>query len=462
MRRRSTMLTIQAVLWGASFEALAVGHEPGLGWLLLTLAVWVSCQLLSHRLERPAPPWVQLLWLVPFSFAGSLTLYDAEAVRVFAPGLTCLGLITCAGLTLAPERDLLHLAEAPGRGVLLLGGAPLHAPGAVRELAEWGSPRWAIFGRILRGALAAVPLLIVFTALFAAADEMFCRTLTEGTYAFTGDLLWPLARVLVLTLAALGFLHGAIAQTAPEPRPAGGSTWDPLSLSVTVFLLNLLFLSFLMVQARYLCGADTTLPIWEYARRGFFELATCTALVFLLVLGVYATSAPQGFPRLLASLLILQTAGVAASAFYRMGLYSEAYGLSVLRIYATLGILAMVSGLGILLAAIGRDWRSRETGGLWLASRLALGGMVFLAAVAWLDVEGGISRYNLGRWAAGREVDLAYLGTLSADAAPALAADSHGDPGVHLALQAIRARRQGVDGTWQGWNASRAGLSASK
>lgn len=453
--RRSLLLATQALLWGASFEAFAVGHEPGLGWLLLTLAVWLSCQLLSRRLERPAPFWVQLLWWVPFSFASALTLYDAEAVRVWGPPLTCLGILTCAGLMLASERDLLHVAGAPGRGLLLLGCAPARAPGAVHELADWGSPHWALLGRVLRGILAAAPLLGLFALLFAAADAMFAQALVDGTALFSGQLGWPLARVGLLALLALGFLRGGIIQAPPGPGRSEGWRCDPLSQSVMIFLVNLLFLSFLMVQARYLCGGDTSLPIWEYARRGFFELATCTALVFMLVLGIYATSSPQGYPRLFAALLVLQTAGVAASAFYRMALYSEAYGLSVLRIYATLGILAMGLGLVILLAAIQRDWRSRETNGLWLSSRLALAGMVFLAAVAWLDVEGGIARYNLSRWSVGREVDVAYLGTLSADAAPALAASP--DPGAQLAVQAIRARRQ-VDSAWQGWNRSRAAL----
>jgi len=454
--RRSLLLATQAVLWGGACEALIVGHQPGLGWLLLTIAVWLSCQLLSRRLERPAPRWVQLLWLVPGSFAVALTRYDAATVQAWGPVLTGLGLVTCAGLTLASERDFLHLAGAPGRGLLLLGAAPARGPGAVYELADWGSPHWALLGRIAKGVLAALPLLGLFALLFAAADEMFARALLDGANLFSGQLGWPLGRVALLSLLALGFLRGAVTQSAPGPGTGSPARWDPLTQSVMVFLLNLLFLSFLMVQARYLCGADTSLPVWEYARRGFFELATCTALVFVLVLAIYATSAPQGWPRLLASLLVLQTAGVAASAFYRMGLYSEAYGLSVLRIYATLGILAMGCGLAILLVAIGRDWRARESHGLWLSSRLALAGMVFLAAVAWLDVEGGIARYNLSRLSAGREVDMRYLATLSADAAPALAASS--EPDARLALEVIRHSHHDADRSWQAWNASRAAL----
>ena len=63
-----------------------------------------------------------------------------------------------------------------------------------------------------------------------------------------------------------------------------------IELGVPLGLLNLLFLSFVLVQVRYFFGGAASVALTpgltysEYARRGFFELVAVSALVLPLLL----------------------------------------------------------------------------------------------------------------------------------------------------------------------------------
>ena len=106
---------------------------------------------------------------------------------------------------------------------------------------------------------------------------------------------------------------------------------------------------------------------------------------------------------------------IMGSALHRMGLYVDAYGLTQDRIYATAMLLWAGATLGWLGVTV---LRSR-------AERFAFGAMVsafaVLGALNFVNPDAMVVRVNLARAESGQELDVAYLATLSADAAPALA-----------------------------------------
>src|SRR5207244_4176506 len=94
------------------------------------------------------------------------------------------------------------------------------------------------------------------------------------------------------TVLVAGYFRGALLRAAP----AANADEHGLSLSIVpvataLGLVDLLFLMFVVIQLRYLFGgADlvataTGLTYAEYARRGFFELVTVTALVLPVLAG---------------------------------------------------------------------------------------------------------------------------------------------------------------------------------
>src|SRR5439155_15568837 len=102
-------------------------------------------------------------------------------------------------------------------------------------------------------------------------------------------------------------------------------------------------------------GGDTRVQVTpgltyaEYARHGFFELVTVSALVLPVLLATHwqLKKEKRGHDwlfRLLAGVLVLQLFVVMASAMQRMLIYHVAYGMTELRFYTTafMGWLAIV------------------------------------------------------------------------------------------------------------------------
>ena len=151
----------------------------------------------------------------------------------------------------------------------------------------WGKPGTAV----LRGLLLAVPILFVFGTLLANADAAYA--------SLVGRLFrWEVDTVIshVVLTGFFGWL-GAAYLTAPHrwsryaPRSgAPGIRIGAIEAGTVVALVDLLFLSFVLVQARYLFrGAEHVLATAgltyaEYARRGFFELVTVAVLTVPLLL----------------------------------------------------------------------------------------------------------------------------------------------------------------------------------
>jgi hypothetical protein len=111
--------------------------------------------------------------------------------------------------------------------------------------------------------------------------------------------------------------------------------------------------------------------------------------------------------------LLLLAVGVAASALVRMALYTDAYGLTALRLHASALMLFLVVVMGWMGATVLRGARDR-----FVLGALAL----FVGTVFALDVanpDAIIARVNVSF---GPKVDVAQLGDLSDDAMPTLAA----------------------------------------
>ncbi len=310
---------------------------------------------------------------------------------------------------------------------------------------------------VLRGLIIAVPLLLIFGALFVAADSMFERWVNSIQLRL--DLVFG-HFVLALSVAwmAAGFLRGVLfseklsmagaamsdiftptastnvtSQDSPVVTPAategaGSIKLGATEVAVVLGLLNFLFLAFVLVQARYFFGgavvvqATTGLTYADYARRGFFELVTVSVLVLpLLLLGHWmlqkgSASADKIFRRLSFSLIALLYV-IMASALLRMLIYEREYGLTELRLYtsAFMGWLALV--FVWFSVTVLRGNRERFAWGTLAA------GLIVMSTLHVLNPDSFIVRTNIKHAAeAGRSFDACYNTSLSADAVPDLVA----------------------------------------
>jgi Domain of unknown function (DUF4153) len=191
-----------------------------------------------------------------------------------------------------------------GRGAVAAGWSTL--AGAVPLLmsdirwSEVTRPGWQKVAAVARGLAIATPLLVLFGALFMAADAVFKQLLVSALPTFSDSLFTRLTIVAIIAWLAGGLLRDLIAPVeekrlvrahgVDEARAPGRIGAAEVNIALT--LLGLLFLAFVVVQFRYLFGghdlvqrtADLTYA--EYARHGFFELVAVVALTLpLLLLG---------------------------------------------------------------------------------------------------------------------------------------------------------------------------------
>lgn len=306
-------------------------------------------------------------------------------------------------------------------------------------------------GVLLRGMVIAAPALLLFGALLTSADAAFGRVLGD-LFAFDAEEL--VLHVLVTVIAAAvcaGFLR-SFALSGPAPmagRPAFLSM-PAAETNIAVALIDLLFAAFVAVQFRYFFGGSETLRIGsmsysEYARRGFFELVWVVALVvpMLLVAEWLVDKSDPSALRLFRALAAIQIALVfviAASAYRRMELYRDEFGLTRLRFFTTAFMIWLAVLLVWMAVTVLTGRRERFAGGA-LTSAVAA-----VVVLHFINPDAIIVRTNLARATAGqRAFDYQYVMRLSDDAAEEMAR-------AGLTAFFHPPRPTG----WRTWNASRA------
>lgn len=244
---------------------------------------------------------------------------------------------------------------------------------------------------------------------------------------------------------------------------APGLSLGATEVGVVLGLLNLLFLAFVVVQARYFFGGASVvessgglMTYSEYARRGFFELVWAAALLLPLLLAAHwllrkERAADERAFRVLAAGLIALMFVIMVSAAGRMRLYQSEYGLTELRLYtsAFMGWLALVFVWFALTVLRGR--RERFMRGALAAGLLVTG------ALHVVNPDDLIVRTNASTVRQARTFDACYAASLSADAVPALldALPALTERERRHVSEALLRRWSGGDADWRTWNLSR-------
>jgi hypothetical protein len=422
----------------------------------LGIVVWVGAFVAAHRDEldrsRLAAAAAALTAAVGLAWRDSPVLHALDVLLLLAScGLLATGTTQRASLVSLAHRVVRSAVLVAFGGFAPLGRIP------------WKGVRSGRFWRLalaaLGGLLVAFPILLVFTALLANADAIFAQRL-EQLFSFE---LTELARHVIVAAAlswfAAGFLYaGESRAAAPTARPAWLAT-GALEVAVVLALVDLLFGGFVWVQVRYLFGSrewvDTIagLTYSQYARRGFFELVTVTALALPLLLAAHWLVRPDARGRrvvlALAGLQVALVLVMLASALERMRLYQQAYGQTELRFYTTAFMLWLAVLLGSFLLAVLPGRRDLFAHAAVLSAWIAI---VLLHAV------NPDERIVLANRTAPNGFDVPYALTLSADAVPALLATAYQlDPAARAQIeQSLRPRAARAMADWRTWNLSRA------
>lgn len=280
--------------------------------------------------------------------------------------------------------------------------------------------------RVLKGVVMALPILFIFGTLFSQADLAFAQFLNNivdiqiSERGLQYSIVLFLAFVAGLSFLSYTFFGKPVVST--EEVAAGSVTEQGSSVEVMVFLglIAALFLLFIGFQVTYLFGGEanivnTGFTYAEYARRGFWELLA-VALLSLLVL--LASEKLAGADRMSskrfivpAVVLIAEVGVVMFSAFTRLTLYIDVYGMTVLRFYVV-GFILLLFALFVLLAV--KFLKSKPEQFFTFGALCAVVG--FIAVVNFANPDAVIARSNLEQFKQTGKIDVFYISTLSADA----------------------------------------------
>ncbi len=448
---------LRGIPWGINFALWAlmlVAFAAALGWRTRTFKAGGRWLLLPLLLFPITFAWrdstsLQLLDVLALLVAFSILVLRAQGGPVLSAGLAHY----LAGSVIAGLNTLF------GPLILMFGEIKWREVSSGRFSGNWLA--------VARGALLAIPPLLVFGGLLMSADAVF-ESWTKELFAIDFEvLLSHTFLALFLAWIVSGYARGAL--VGNELSLTAGHRLPRLSLGaaetgVVLGSLNLLFLGFVIVQFRYFFGGASLVQVTpgltysEYARSGFFELLTVVTLVLPLLLGLHwllRKDNPQNerLFRFLGGGQLILLGVIMASAFQRMWLYQQEYGLTEQRLYPTafMGWLAVVF-VWFALTVL-RGHRERFAFGAMVA------GFALIAALHLLNPDALIVRVNAARGARGREFDAYYATQLSADAVPELIAALPNLPPNERCQVAGRLVTSWTEEKlldWRTWNYSRA------
>ncbi|HUS61757.1 MAG TPA: DUF4173 domain-containing protein [Acidimicrobiales bacterium] len=424
----------------------------------LAIVVAVAGLVLSRDVRRGQA-------LAPLGAAVALGSFLAlrQSPWILAPSIMAVTALLLVGASMARGGDLFDLR--PGESIARVGHGAwrmLSAPGflaSARSRVEVTGGGHGRGGAIARGMLLAAPLVLVLGVLLASGDALFSSAVSVDV-AF-GSLPSHLIDIGI-GLWGFGGLAALASSTTPSldvPRVRLGA----IEVLIVLASLVALFAVFVAVQLVAIAGGGQKvletagLTYAEYARTGFFQLLAAVAITIGSLLALRPSIADARSARSMLRSLGLAVVGltlvIVMIALSRLGLYADAYGLTMLRLASTTfawfaaGVLVLV---GIAFAGV---WPRRA----WLTG--ACGTLAVVTLFVWgaIDPEAIVVRVNLAH-ADEAELDVRYLAGLTTDGiAPLVRGLDRLDPTERLRmLEALPCGRfdRSRHG-WASWNASR-------
>lgn len=306
---------------------------------------------------------------------------------------------------------------------------------------------WSWAMRIMKGGIIAIPFLLLFATLLSSADQVFADLLkdffkdTFGTwFEDFGMTVQTIGKSIVGLMVAFhtmvyyfslwnrdSFLVKLLKKNSDQAIKEMKRSWDVIASSIFLFLLNFLFVTFVVIQIKYIFGGDANVlthgngfTYSNYARRGFNELVIVAlisyALISILNIKVYTKGMIQKVIfRGNFILLLLSSLVITYSAFARIRLYSDVYGYTQLRLLVPLGII--VIGILFLLLIIS-SFLPKPRKFINISTTVLL----IIASTVWMftPVDYVVAKLNELRYVNEGKIDLVYMARQSNEAIPVM------------------------------------------
>lgn len=465
---QSVYILAVALTLGCAGDYLFKPEGPwSLGGSIWVAMLGMAAVYLNRKSDRDWLKTITLWSAVAFCTTMLLVIRDTE---VLIP-LTLLVQLICVTTVLVQARGTRLIPARINDYLLALKNMPEHMfTGLWNVLDKMPSLIGEHHSRskgVIRGVVIVAPLMLIFTALFSAADANFER------YASSlGDILYLQFPQHIITIALIsGLATGLLICTMPDhvrlttSQPKNHSGLQSLGdeeLAVIMGALASLFIVFVVLQASYLFGGREMienvggLTLAAYARRGFFELLAVSIITLIVLLWISSAKCNQRIFQPLAIVLVCCVLIILASAAQRLSLYTDSFGLTLSRVMAAVIMLWLTGNLVSFVATVLRGRSAGFASGMFvsaIASIIVFGAINPAAIVARVNIDNALEHNH--------PVDVDYLTALGADAVPPLLARMHQLPMrqqcfiAHELITQYNDAHAADQDDWRTWNANR-------
>lgn len=415
-------------------------HGPGIGitvsHLVLTCSVICTANARKHIKLRG-----QGIFLLILSVLLSLTyaVFANPAMRRLNLPVLCL--LTAQTLFTLTEKN--HAPALSGNGLwegLQRYGVSLfrYWKTPFQSLSEKVQTRSWSGRNLLLGIAAALIASMTAAYLLSTADQVFSSIL-DGAVRRAEHIRFDsvLKMLLTLLLTFMLFSHRFSLLQKPEKiHPVLCRASDPTVVSLILVGLSLVYALFSYVQIRYLFAGVESVRMSggyaAYARSGFFQLVAVALLTLSIILPALTLFREKRAVRVLCAVTSLLTGIIDISAFVRMRLYTEAFGLSTLRVVTLWGIaMIMLALLAVLGKCIKPEFR--------ICPVLAVIILSSWVALNWINIDRTVADNLVFRFNEGAE---------GSGSVQTLASDQYWNPAYYASFQNIEdpaARQDALD-----------------
>ena len=192
--------------------------------------------------------------------------------------------------------------------------------------------------KIIKSLVIVIPVVIVVLLLLTSADQIFGNLFHNfnrlfGNMSFSNILVRIINFVILFFYlgGTLYFISKKYKDESKEIKEAKKK--DPLTINILLTTLNVIYIVFDIIQINSLLlhRVSSGFNYADYARSGFFQLMIISVINIVIIL-LSKKSEEKTYTKIMSLVTVLLTLIIIVSSFYRMFLYEQAYGYTVLRL----------------------------------------------------------------------------------------------------------------------------------
>lgn len=277
-----------------------------------------------------------------------------------------------------------------------------------------GEERKGSIGKVVLGLMLAIPVLIIVVPLLVSSDKAFESLISQ----INGRTVFEIVTVILLGFLLLIMLFGQLFILKNSPKKQDSKSEfegiDPVIIISFLSVISLVYLLYLLSQLAYFFdGFMGVLPLEftaaEYARRGFFEICTITAINLTIVAlsSALCKKTEKGMPiilKIICSYLSVFSLLLDATAIAKMVMYVKRFGFTRLRLFTSVFMVFLAI---LFIVAIFKLYIKN----LKYMKTVLVVGTVFVLALTFFNTDGFISSYNVNAYLKGdlKTVDIAAI-----------------------------------------------------